>query len=382
MKSYRLILTIILLTFSTVKCFGTTWAAAYPYIQQIEGQSVVVKAYSHAPYDGGPMIGITKVYSNNKLLYSIDKYYREKLFTSQDGQYLVIVRTSNSAGLTSYTLFGREQINFNQTVIEVLKNGIPFKTFTFKDVIDTTQLVNNGYLFNWDYSVDLKKFENAQFECEACREVYGRRVIKTGNTKQISPKEWESCKNACDSLKLKKTEMNIIKNSIFVMDNSLFILTNQNTVVALDFETLNIQQLPFEKIVPDKKSFNPPKLKRKYKKIKLPDKFDEPNLKDGRSFEKGLADLLNLTIHDYSKKEPEAYCAYIRLVLNKEGKCIDFYGKVHDMRINEFMIDESIDKEMTDKLIKWLNEQKFDTKLIPKGFENYSFLCIVRLNEK
>ena len=372
MKLLKFLLTIFLLPFSAIQCFGTTWAAAYPYVQQIDGQNIVVKAYSYAPHKRSPMIGVTKVYSNNKLLYSIDKYYREKIFTSQDGQYLAVVRT------TSYSSLFCTGINFNQTVIEVLRNGLPFKTYTLKDVIDTTQLANNGYLFNWGYFADFETFKEVLSECKICREVWGRSVIKTGNAKKISPTSWERCKSACDSTELMKIETNIYKNSIFVQDNSLYILTNQNTVVALDFETLEVQQLSFEKIVPDKKTFNPPKLKRKYTKIKLPDKFSEPNLKDGRSFEKGIADLFNLPVISSDK---ETFCIYTHFVLNKEGKCIDFYGTVHDMRIEKFLLEKSINKEMTDKLHKWVSEQIFDTKLIPKGFEAYTFLSFVYLHE-
>jgi len=48
-----------------MQCFGTTWVAAYPYTQKIDGQNIVVKAYSYAPHKGSPMLGVTKVYSNN-----------------------------------------------------------------------------------------------------------------------------------------------------------------------------------------------------------------------------------------------------------------------------------------------------------------------------
>jgi hypothetical protein len=372
------ILTTILLTVLTQTVFGTTWSAAYPYTQNIDGQNVVVKAFPYDPYSGSPMLGVTRVYFKNKLLYSIDKYYRERIFTSNDGQYLVVVHTSNSAGISSYTSFGIERINFNQTAIEVFKNGQPFKTFALKDVVDTTKLANNGRFFYWGYHVDLEAFKNAEYGCESCKEVYGRKVLRTGDTSEIDIDEWEECKRECDSVKLKPTKMELSKNSIYVQDNSLFILTNQNVVVKLDFATMTIQQVPFDKVVVDKKTFHPPKLNRKYKKVKLPDKFDQPNMKDGRSFEKGIADLFSLSVPD--SKEKETFCVFIHhLVLDRNGKCVDFYGTVNDERISEFFSPESLNKEMTEKLNKWVKEQTFETKLIPKGFDGYSFLCIVNL---
>lgn len=371
-------MTTILLTVLSQTAFGTTWSAAYPYTQQIDGQNVVIKVFPYAPYSGSPMIGVTKVYLNKKLLYTIDKYYRERIFTSNDGQYLVVVHTSNSAGITSYTSFGIEQINFNQTAIEVFKNGQPFKAFTLKDVVDTTKLANNGRFFYWGYNVDFEAFQDAEFGCKSCEEVYGKRGLKTGDTTEIYPDELEKCRNQCDSVKLKKVEINISKNSIFAKDNSLFVLTNLNVVVKLDFAGMTVQQIPFDTILPDKKNFNPPKIYRKYKKVKLPGEFDQPNMKDGRSFEKGVADLFNLTVPDNTTEK--SFCVFISyLVLNKEGKCIDFYGTVNDERISKYFSEESKNKEMTEKLNKWVKEQTFDTKLIPKDFDGYSFRCIFYL---
>jgi len=374
----RYIWATILLTVLTCSVYGTTWSVAYPYEQQIDGQNVVVKAFPYDPYSGSPMIGVTRVYFNNKLLYSIDKYYREKIFTSDDGQYLVVVHTTNSAGITSYTTFGTERLDYDQTAIEVFKNGQPFKIFSLRDVVDTTKLANNGRFFYWGYFVDFEAFRKAEDGCESCKEVYSRKVLRTGDTSEIYANEWEECKRECDSAKLKKIEIKVSTNSIYVQNNSLIILTNQNVIVKLDFSEMAVQQIPFNTIVPDKKTFNPPKLNRKYKKVKLPDKFDEPNMKDGRSLEKGLADLFGLSI--LKNNEKGIFCVFIdHLVLDRNGKCVDFYGKVHDERISDYFLPESLNMEMTEKLNKWVMEQTFETKLMPKAFDRYSFLCIVHL---
>ena len=147
MKLLKIILPIVILEFLTIQCFGTTWAAAYPYTQKIDGQNIVIKAYSYSPYYGSPTIGITKVYSNNRLLYSIDRYYRENIFTSQDGQYLAVVNTIISSRLMGSIFFVGSQIDFNETAIEVFKNGLPFKTYSLKDIIDTTRFTNDDNIF-------------------------------------------------------------------------------------------------------------------------------------------------------------------------------------------------------------------------------------------
>lgn len=357
---------------------GTTWSAAYPYSQQIDGQQVIVKAFPYDPYSGSPMLGVTRVYYDKKLLYTIEKYYRERIFTSADGHYLVVVHTSNSVGVASYTTFGIEQINFNQPAIEIFKDGYPYKTFSLKDVIDTTKLANNGRFFYWGYYVDLEAFRNAEFGCQSCIEVYGKKVLRTGDTSEIELDEWDECKSECDSVKLKELEIRVSRNSMYVQDNSLYILTNQGVVIKLDFLTFEVNQIPFDKIIPNKKSFSPPQLNRKYKKVKLPGQFDQPNMKDGRSFEKGVAGLFGLSVPDI--KEENTFNVFINhLVLDSNGKCVDFNGHVYDERISEFFTEESVNKEMTEQLNKWVKEQTFQTKLVPKGFDGYSFLCIVYL---
>ncbi len=225
--------------------------------------------------------------------------------------------------------------------------------------------------------MDFEAFDKAIWNCNYWRKDLTRSDKKeclNGDTTSYC-REWIQ---GCDSLKIFEQEKFVYTNSIYVQDNSLFVLTNQNVVVKLDFATLSVQQIPFDKIVADKKTFNPPKLNRKYKKVKLPYKFDQPNMKDGRSFEKGVAELFNLTVPDNTNEK--SFCVFINyLVLNKEGKCIDFYGTVNDERISKYFSEESKNKEMTEKLNKWVKEQTFDNKLIPKGFDGFSFLCIVYL---
>lgn len=343
---------LLLLLFHTVS--ATTWAGAYPYSQRIEGQDVVVKAFSYDPYTSSPTLGITRVYYKNKLLYSIDKYYRERIFTSEDGEYLAVVYTSNSAGLSSYTTFGIEKVNFNEPVIEIFKHGQPYRTFTLKEVIDTTKLNSNSQFFYWGYQLDYG-FKSVEDDCEICREVYGRRILRLGDTTEIDSEELKECLGACDSLELLKTELKLYANSVYVSNNKLFILTNQDMVVRLDFSDMSIQKIPLNVFVPNKENYNPPKLHRKYKKIKLPDKFAEPRLKDGMSLAEGLSDLFGLTVTD---SRDERYTVYIDyLVIDSEGKCVDYNGKVYDREKSEWFSYESQNQEMNQKLEAWITNQ-------------------------
>ncbi len=368
--------TFLLIFISTIS-LATTWREAYPYTQQIEGQDIVVKAYSYSPYRGSPMPGVTKVYRKNKLLYTIDKYYREKIFTSADGKYLVVVNTSNGLGVTSYTSFGNSYIDFDFPAIEIYDNGKRVKDIALRKVVDTAMLASNGRYFYWGYHFNYPAFENATSNC-------------TYWSQDLSKKEKKECLNGdttsycrewivgCDSAKIFKRECFILDNSIYLIENVLHILTDQNKVVTLDFSTLNIQKLAFEKIVPDKKAFKPPQFNRKYHKVKLPEKFAQPRLKNKDLIEDAAVKLFNLSLCNTSEKE--RYSIFIDfLLIDKYGKCTEFYGKVYDNSISKNYSEKSINKEMTEKLKKWAMEQTYETKLIPNGFEAYGFLCIFDL---
>lgn len=372
----KTIVTFIFLTFSTITVLGTTWFGAYPYKQNIEGQKVTVEAYPFDPYSGSPMIGITKVYYDNKLLYSIDKYYREAIFTSNDGRYLAIVFTTNTLAFASYTTSGKQPVDFNQSAIEIFKDGKPFKTLTLKDVIDTAKLATSGQFYSWGYYADFEAIRKAESTCNSCRKVYGEKVLRKCKP-HISAAQCEKCRNACNLAKEEEIEKNLLSNSIYVQNNNLFVLTNQNTIVKLDFSIFEVTQNPFDKIIPNKKEFNPPKLLRKYKKVKLPDHFDQPTFKDGRDFDKGIADILGMSV---SENDSEIFIVFIHsLLIDFNGNCINFEGDVYDKRISKYYSTESINIALTEKLKYSLKAQKFKTNLIPKGFEGYSFLCIVNL---
>jgi len=85
-------------------------------------------------------------------IYTLDRYYREKIFTSDDGQYLVVIHTSYFQRIVT------EWTDFNKTAIEVFKNGQVFKTFTLKDVIDTTKLVAKEQSVQWGITRTLEYF--------------------------------------------------------------------------------------------------------------------------------------------------------------------------------------------------------------------------------
>ncbi|PQJ11223.1 hypothetical protein CJD36_005300 [Flavipsychrobacter stenotrophus] len=360
--------------------YGTTWPVAYPYKQRIEGQKVRVEAIAYNPYESATVpSGKTNVYYKDELLYSIDKYYRNNIYTSDDGHYFAIVYSINDVRINEFNRNDGDQINFNRRIIEIFKDGVLYKNVFLRDIIDTTDVVKNGHYFEWSYYIDINGFRDAEYGCEACNEVYGKKALKKLDTGYIDSSSYFECIRQCDSARNKETELNIAMNANYVENNTLVVLTSQRSAVRINFNTLDIQRVQFNTVVPDKEKYNPPKLIRRYNELKIPDKFYLPNLDNGMKFEDAVAALFGLK----SDGEQKAiFDVFIRPTIDVAGHCVDLYVDVNDLRISEYHSDNTQNKDMTEKLYKWCKEQVFSSKKIPKGFEKYQFYGIIDLYGK
>lgn len=367
-------LLLICLIITSYSSYARTWTTAMPYTQKVQGQHVIIKAASYSPYGPSPTLGSTEVYYKKKLLYKIDKYFREPVYTSSNGEYLAVVHITNANGITSYTQFGIERIDFEQNAIDIYKNGTLYKEVKLWEVIDTSKLANNGTFFYWGYNINYDAYRNAQFGCDACIEVYGKKILKKCDTNEIDIQECIECRQGCDSIKQRDIELKIVNNSVFVKNNQLHVVTNQNTVVKLDFKNLQITKEPFSNVITDKSVFNPPKTRRKYANISMPDKFAEPNLIDGTTLEQAINKHLKAidssvhTIHIYT------------LFIDNNGNVKDFYGYVSNKTDSE--VYDSYKKrntKLTEILKEWIMHQRFETKLIPKKFKGYKFLVYLTM---
>jgi len=320
---------------------ASTWGPAYPYIQKTEGQEVIIKANSYAPYQGNATIGLTEVFYKKILLYSIDIYYREKILSSNDGHYLAIIHTTYFHGVESLDSTRKPQespIDF--IALEILKDGKPFMKVHLKEVIDINKSEIKNGLISWIYAPKHSTSENES------------------------------------SIKMNKQESLSYSNSVSVVDNKLQIITNQNTVVQFDFNSFAITQLPFEAIVSNKDSFNPPKTRRKYIKTNLPDKSDKPVMKDSRNFELAICELFDLKPTSYV--ETATYTIFIhQLMINHKGNCLNALGTVYEKTSSTK--NSLINTEMTKKLNNWLTIQQYDKRSVPKKLNAYNFHFAVDL---
>ena len=360
MKHKLIIIALFFLTLMFfVQSVWGSYSAVYPYIQKTKKQNVVIKAIPYDPFLGSTTNGLTQVFLKNKLLYSIDNYYSEKLFTSDDGRYLVII----------HSLSGNY---YEYPAIEILKDGKPCKVFAVKDVIDTAILVN--YIPFWHYYYDSDDYSDFYF-------------YKTYSEPNYEYKNYDYDYYKGYKLRtIDRIEQNLFKNSIYVQNNSLFALTNQRTVIKIDFNTLIIEKFPITEIIPNRKEFNPPKTKITYKKIKYP-QFVLPNLKSGKSVIRNLAELLDKKAA-YNREDSAVIQIYFHtLLINKEGKCEDVYLSVAQKAAYEkdfpynhpWNPPNEEDENLKLKIKQWVMEQTFDTKTIPKGFQKYKYSDFIYL---
>lgn len=353
---------------------ATTWSPALPYIQKTEGQSVVIKAKAYQPYDSKPY-GLTEVYKEDTLLYTIDRYFREDVFTSYDGIYFVVVMTNNYAGVTSVTYFGQNWINYDEEAIVVYKNGVLHKVFTIRDIVDTAKLPNDGVFYDWGYTInwDRERVREMLYNCESCIETYGKEVLASCDTNEIFEDECVECNNDCDSLALFKKEIAFSRKTKFVKDNVLYVISKEE-VVLINFSDLQIQKVPFERVVKNKDKFNPPLITTTYDSLLiLPDKFAFPHLYDGRNVDSALKHYLNENYPELLARNDRLYITIRKFVLNKSGLC-------EELELYPHLCATKTECQKLKKIIEpWLMLQNYDTSLIPGGFDKYSFYDFIHM---
>lgn len=376
MKVLKAIAVALLVLISVQQIKAITYFPAYPYTQNTEGQDIKIEAIPYNPYGGLTCLGVTRVYENKNLLYTVDRYFRNPIFTSDNGQFLVIVHRT----ILRYPLEDFKKRDAEKTAIEILKNGEAYKSFSLSEVIEFDSLQNNGPFYEWTYSIDFEKFgevkKNYAYWDQSLR-IWEKWECLMGDSSDYCL-QWM---NARDSMKIYKNEREVYHQAIFIENNRLCILSNQNTAIHLDLVDLSLEKEAIQNVLSDKESFSPPETKKKFHDYKLPEEFTEPALADGSSLELRIAELLECEVISFGEKE--IYTVYIGyLLIDENGRCIKFSGRVYDKGISKYYTKESVKPAMSAKLENWIMSQAFQTDLIPKGFDAYSFKCIIRLKEK
>lgn len=343
MNLLKIIATTIILTFFSVTAFATTWAPIYPYTQKTEDGKVKSHSVPYGVNDGGYGPGQTFIYANGKLLYSIDKYFSTPFFTTNNGQYLIefdfFLNYHQPMGIIDDS--GKviiEPIVYDGKAVNIYKDGKLFKTIDFSELkIDTSKIKVNEFAnwFSWNYS-------------------------GTDTTK--------------DALKKK-----MYQHPGFIENNKLYLITADNQLIAIEVATGQVtnQQNAYETLK-QKTNWTPTTFKRKYKKVKYPDKFLLPELQNGKTIDQGLAELLNKRMSDGDRDSAVIKIYFHTLLINKEGKCEDVYTSPSvrkDTKKDNYIDDPKLKIEIEN----WIKHQTFKTKTFPKGFQKFKYTDFVYL---
>ena len=126
--------------------------------------------------------------------------------------------------------------------------------------------------------------------------------------------------------------------------------------------------------------FKPPKISRKYKKIKYPDKFYLPLLENGKTIEQGLSELLDYESSNLDRDSARVQIYLHSLVINNSGKCELVYVSpcIRENTEIDFMnIGDNV--ELKSKIESWILSQTYNIKTLPKDFIKYKYSDFVYL---
>lgn len=277
--------------------------------------------------------GKTTVFnSDSSKLYGIEKHFelsknRKEVFLSNDGKTIayVIDREFEWDGLQNKS-------------IEIFNNGILVKQFQLADLIDCDSDNEDCYLF-YKESIDSVFWEN--------------------NKRKIKFKE-----NASEF------EKQISEKATFLNNDTIYIFTKTAKLVTIDLNTLNLSSISLSEVNTEKFK----NIKPFYSQIDefKPSLYELPNLSNGITLKKGLAEVLDMAIFpEFEKKSNKfkRYSVYIEIIVDKDSNAV--LDKI-----------ESYKGFPEDKIEKFFSTQKFETNLIPIETEKWRFRGWIALMNK
>lgn len=329
MRAIRHLLTIgFFLLISNLTFSSSTF---YPYTLKLDN-GIKIKSIAYRTYDS-PDPGMSWVYKNNKLLYTLDKRLTGYIITNETGEILVEIDFSLSDIKIDGHLLNEKggSVNidrFSGEAIKIYKHGELEKVFDFKDLLIDTSVV---------------KFNHDQFY-------------------------WGSISEK-------------IKVPAFIQNDTL-------RLIAIDTSEIKIalQDLTFAKkqLTDDRyKYFASLKVKRKIsvKKHGLPDKFLLPKLESKETIENKLANYLGYQPSDNERDSAKLQIYIHTLLIDKKGKCVQCYVSATRRESTNIDFGHEPDNELKKKIEDWLLNQKYETKLIPGWTDKYGFSDFIYLKE-
>jgi len=142
-------------------------------------------------------------------------------------------------------------IYYNGNALKFFKNGILYKTIIFSELkIDTSKIKKSLFVFSWNFSTSDTMKDKLLIKMENC--------------------------------------------PAFIENGKLYLITIDNQLITVDIATAQITnwQSAYETLK-QKLNWLPTIFNRDYRKVKYPETFLLPTLKNGKTLAQGLAEFLN-----------------------------------------------------------------------------------------
>jgi len=320
---------------------ATTWAAVYPYTQRTEGGAITCRSVPYGVHDGPAGLGETFVYNKGQLLYSIDKYFSTPFHTFGNGRYVVSIdfHVSYPNQVThildeSGTVIREEENEPDAKVIHIYDQGVLLKTIAFSDLrVDRSKVrtnTNGGWLA-WDY---------------------------------VAPE--------LDGTTL---QTRMAKHPDFVEGDRLCLIAADGQLIEIRIPTGEVVARSVAEVpLAQRADWNPPSIKRRYERVKYPEKFFLPSLEDGRTLEKATADMLGMLVAERDEQRADLEVYLHTLMINRQGRCEVVYATVTPLG------GKKPDGVLQGQYVTWIQQQAFETRTIPRGFSKFKYSGFLRLD--
>lgn len=325
----------ILLWFTTIgqTIAQTTYSMCYIHTIKSQNKKFFLKTI---PFDNieQTSTGITTVFNSDSTeVYKIDRHFelsdnRKEIFLSNDGKTIayVIDREFNWKGVQNKS-------------IEIYKNGISTKQFQLTDLIDCNFDNEDCYLF-YKEAIDTIVWESGK--------------------RKITFKE-----NVSDF------EKKLTEKATYLNNDTLYIFTKTSKLITIDLNTEYLSSMPISGANPEKIIAIKP-VQSHIVKFKPTSLYGLPNLSNGLTFEKGLAENLKMRVFPEDKKGSNKFKRYsvnVQIIIDKDGNA------TLDKMENYNGLPE-------DKIENFITSQKFVTNSIPSETEKWRFSGLIALMNK
>jgi len=307
------------------------------YIQTTNYGKIKISSVSYTPYSAGNE-GLTKVYSGDKLLYSIPQYFYEYIAVSGDGKHLYRIN------------FHIGDQKRNGVKIVEFEDGLKKKETKWSTIVDGS--IMDGLDFSHKNSFSYwSKYYNDQFHF--------------ADTKQEKYESKQRCISCREIRSEKKEVVRLLTDQFLTIENDkLNILMIDHSYLRINLSTGEIKRMGRSDLN-YKDKFSKKRVYRNYQRYKFLKRGEFPDLQNGLKFKEFIRAEITRNIK-FKDIQGELSIGF-NLVINNQGKVEDIQAFIYNSRKKEV---ERLESNILEEIVKG---EKFRTKAIPKGYERFQF---------